>query len=605
MKIDAFVSAAQNNDIATLKAALDQNIDVDVLDREGWSALAAAANFAKLDTVQLLLSRGADVNRRNSDGKTPLFGAAQRGALDIVRALLDSGADVNVRDNDGHVPLNPALTNRQSQVHMEIIELFLSKGAEVDAQDRAGQTPLHQSARNNNVNGARLLLRSGASINVDDNDHKTPLQVHLEQNRGEEGAAMTELLTSRGAIAPGHTATLEHERGRRLFSEGRFKEALEALEAASGLNPHDAAIWYNMAAVLHELGRSADALECYDRVLKLEPRKADALNNKAVVLADMGRADDALENYNKAIEVEPNYAKAWLNKGLHLGQLGRYPDAIQCFRRATEIDEEYTAAWGNLGVAYEKYNAPDQALQSYRNYLAHAEAEPTEEIGRIRARLEVLEAQRARKLPPPLPSKQEQEGPKDEDWMFHDPPNTGVIITEDVAEGTGEVVFVSHKSNSEWYVVGERHRPGVGIGGFRRTSLREIVNMVPEIVEIADLPREWNAWRLGPGSEWRKSPEEKRTIAADSATRTRISPSTSKDRHVAAILALALGWLGVHKFYLGYTAPGIVMALFTVLTCGLGLLPMALVAAIEGIIYLTKTDDEFNQAYVVRNRLWF
>ena len=69
---------------------------------------------------------------------------------------------------------------------------------------------------------------------------------------------------------------------------------------------------------------------------------------------------------------------------------------------------------------------------------------------------------------------------------------------------------------------------------------------------------------------------------------------------VAGLLAIILGGLGIHKFILGYIKEGIFQFLLSFL-CGLG----ALIGLIEGIIYLTKTDEEFYQTYQVGKKGWF
>src|SRR5215468_1807561 len=58
---------------------------------------------------------------------------------------------------------------------------------------------------------------------------------------------------------------------------------------------------------------------------------------------------------------------------------------------------------------------------------------------------------------------------------------------------------------------------------------------------------------------------------------------------VAGICGILLGALGVHKFILGYTTEGIIQIVITLVTCGAG----SIVGLIEGIIYLTKTDEDF------------
>ena len=87
------------------------------------------------------------------------------------------------------------------------------------------------------------------------------------------------------------------------------------------------------------------------------------------------------------------------------------------------------------------------------------------------------------------------------------------------------------------------------------------------------------------------------------------APLASRDHVAAGFLALLLGFFGVHKFYLGYNAQGftlmalsIVGGLFTLgITAGVAWI----VAIIEGIVYLSKSQSEFEQIYVYGTREWF
>jgi TM2 domain-containing membrane protein YozV/cold shock CspA family protein len=84
--------------------------------------------------------------------------------------------------------------------------------------------------------------------------------------------------------------------------------------------------------------------------------------------------------------------------------------------------------------------------------------------------------------------------------------------------------------------------------------------------------------------------------------------SGDKNKIVAALLALFLGWLGVHKFYLGKTTAGIIMALCGTVGWLLFAIPpmiIGVIAFIEFIIYLVKPEAEFHRDYVVGNRSWF
>ncbi|MCU0351989.1 MAG: TM2 domain-containing protein [Flavobacterium sp.] len=78
-------------------------------------------------------------------------------------------------------------------------------------------------------------------------------------------------------------------------------------------------------------------------------------------------------------------------------------------------------------------------------------------------------------------------------------------------------------------------------------------------------------------------------------------PKPENKKIVAGILAILIGGIGIHKFILGYTKEGIIQIILSVVTCGIaGLVPF-----IEGIIYLTKSDEDFYQTYQVNKRPWF
>ena len=76
-----------------------------------------------------------------------------------------------------------------------------------------------------------------------------------------------------------------------------------------------------------------------------------------------------------------------------------------------------------------------------------------------------------------------------------------------------------------------------------------------------------------------------------------------KSKVVAGVLGILLGALGIHKFYLGYTGAGFIHILLTVLIITAPI--SSIVGLIEGILYLTKTDEDFNNTYVANRKSWF
>ncbi|MCG3147628.1 MAG: hypothetical protein PCFJNLEI_01068 [Verrucomicrobiae bacterium] len=80
----------------------------------------------------------------------------------------------------------------------------------------------------------------------------------------------------------------------------------------------------------------------------------------------------------------------------------------------------------------------------------------------------------------------------------------------------------------------------------------------------------------------------------------------SADKKIAAgICGIILGGFGVHKFILGYGGVGLTMLLISILSCGLAAPIMHIIGIIEGIIYLTKSDEDFVATYVTGKKGWF
>lgn len=85
------------------------------------------------------------------------------------------------------------------------------------------------------------------------------------------------------------------------------------------------------------------------------------------------------------------------------------------------------------------------------------------------------------------------------------------------------------------------------------------------------------------------------------------SSAAGSKKVAAALFAFFLGAFGAHKFYLGYTKQGIIMLVVTLLGSLLVIPPIVIgvIAFVEFIIYLTKSDEEFEQTYVIGSKPWF
>ncbi len=106
--------------------------------------------------------------------------------------------------------------------------------------------------------------------------------------------------------------------------------------------------------------------------------------------------------------------------------------------------------------------------------------------------------------------------------------------------------------------------------------------------------------------EFASEAKETASEFAESAKETFNSQDNKKI--LAGILGILLGWLGVHKFILGYNKEGAIMAVVGIVgwfLCGIPTMIVSIVGLVEGIMYLTKSDEEFYNTYQVGKKPWF
>ncbi|MDX7613243.1 TM2 domain-containing protein, partial [Aeromonas caviae] len=86
------------------------------------------------------------------------------------------------------------------------------------------------------------------------------------------------------------------------------------------------------------------------------------------------------------------------------------------------------------------------------------------------------------------------------------------------------------------------------------------------------------------------------------------SNAGSSKKVAAALFAFFLGAFGAHKFYLGYTKQGVIMLLIFLLgfiLLGLPSVVIGIIAFIEFVVYISKSDEEFEQTYIINKKVWF
>ncbi|EES04435.1 hypothetical protein BDA96_04G029200 [Sorghum bicolor] len=127
--------------IPLMDKLLDSGVDINLLDRDGFTCLHKAVIGKKEAVISHLLRKGANPHVRDRDGATPLHYAVQAGALQTVKLLIKYKVDVNVADNDGWTPLHLAIQSR----NRDIVKVLLVNGVDKTRRTKDGRTALDLS----------------------------------------------------------------------------------------------------------------------------------------------------------------------------------------------------------------------------------------------------------------------------------------------------------------------------------------------------------------------------------------------------------------------------------------------------------------------------
>ena len=76
------------------------------------------------------------------------------------------------------------------------------------------------------------------------------------------------------------------------------------------------------------------------------------------------------------------------------------------------------------------------------------------------------------------------------------------------------------------------------------------------------------------------------------------SGPSGRSRGVAALLAILLGYLGIHYFYLGKNTAGIICLVLSIFSCGIAATLLSVMGIIQGILMFTMSEEAFEERYV-------
>jgi ankyrin repeat protein len=152
--------ASMFNHINCLKLLIDAGADVNIIDKDYKSPLAIASLYDNIECGKLLIDAGAYIDNPNSNFyNSPLKYASKNGNKKYIKLLLEAGAST-----DNYDALFDAYKNR----HIECVELLIKAGANIDFQNENERTSLILASSNGHYRCIELLIKAGADINIKD-----------------------------------------------------------------------------------------------------------------------------------------------------------------------------------------------------------------------------------------------------------------------------------------------------------------------------------------------------------------------------------------------------------------------------------------------------
>ncbi|CAK1549896.1 unnamed protein product [Leptosia nina] len=117
------------------------------------------------------------------DWERGIWNAAYSGDRERVVQLIQKSRNVvdtvNALDNAGYSALHYAARNG----HVEVCQILIKKGASLNVQTKSGKaTPLHKAVATGKNSTVKFLIESGAKLDILDDDGKSLLHKAVEYN---------------------------------------------------------------------------------------------------------------------------------------------------------------------------------------------------------------------------------------------------------------------------------------------------------------------------------------------------------------------------------------------------------------------------------------
>ncbi|WP_229310975.1 tetratricopeptide repeat protein [Larkinella soli] len=155
------------------------------------------------------------------------------------------------------------------------------------------------------------------------------------------------------------------EQGRGLMRQGKFREAIQSLNAAVEADAGNFEAFNSRGVAYFELKEYPNALLDYEQALKLNPEFYKPYYNRAKLKTAKGDTEGALKDFAEAIRRAPDTSDIYLDRGQLFATSGNLVSALSDFDKAIRLNPKNALALfnrGNIRFQQEEY---EQALTDF------------------------------------------------------------------------------------------------------------------------------------------------------------------------------------------------------------------------------------------------
>lgn len=131
----------QKGNIDNVKSSLKSK-DINITDNFKRTAIMNAALYNQTDIIKWLLENDANIDLQDKNGYTALHFSSQEGNIDSTKLLLSNDANPNIQDIHGNTPAWVAIMNWKGGANFDTLDLLIKNGADLTLKNNANRSAL-------------------------------------------------------------------------------------------------------------------------------------------------------------------------------------------------------------------------------------------------------------------------------------------------------------------------------------------------------------------------------------------------------------------------------------------------------------------------------